>query len=180
MKTEDHWTHPSEWQRNPHYWHAPDPYTTEHEVTLLVAAFIRAIQPEFVVETGTFVGHTTRAIAEALKANGHGRVAAIEIDPNRLADARETCAGLDDYIEFVGGSSLAYDPPEPIGFAWLDSATDLRHLELDRFRPHLAPGAVVGVHDTGPQHQTASYLAGYMDRAITLRCPRGVTFLSFD
>jgi hypothetical protein len=53
-------------------------------------------------------------------------------------------------------------------------------MELQRFARWLAPLAVVGVHDTGPQHVTYELLKPLIRKgmltALTLRTPRGVTF----
>ncbi len=40
----------------PDWWHARDAQATEDEVIELVAGFVRALQPELVLETGTYLG----------------------------------------------------------------------------------------------------------------------------
>jgi hypothetical protein len=59
---------------HPEYWHSTDSDSTEIEVTELVAAFVRAPQPETVLETGSAFGQTAEAIRRTLAANGHGRL----------------------------------------------------------------------------------------------------------
>ena len=162
---------------HPEHWHSVDAYSTELEVSELVATFVRALQPDLVVETGTCVGVTSGMVGEALAANGHGRLVSLETDEDRVRVAREHCAGLP--VEVRHESSLDYVPDEPIGFAWLDSLVKLRVLEFERFRTHLAPGAIVGFRDTSPHHgdwgRAVEAVPG--PRCIRRRTPRGVTFL---
>jgi predicted O-methyltransferase YrrM len=177
--TEDRWTPPSGWCEHPQNWHSDDAYATEHEVTVLVAAFVTALQPELVIETGSNTGQTTEAIGRALAANGHGHLYSLEVDEALATKAAERCEGLP--VTVVQADSLSWSPPGEIGFAWLDSETGIRAMELQRFSRWLAPGAVVGIHDTGPQHATYKLLWRELIRkgmftALTLRTPRGVTF----
>jgi predicted O-methyltransferase YrrM len=162
---------------HPEWWHAVDAYSTELEVSELVATFVRALQPDLVVETGTCVGVTAGMIGEALVANGHGRLVSLETNERLVEAARAHVAGLP--VEVRHESSLDYLPDGPIGFAWLDSLVTLRVQEFERFRPYLAPGAIVGFHDTSPHHgdwgRAVEALPG--TRCIRLRTPRGVTFL---
>jgi predicted O-methyltransferase YrrM len=178
---ESKFTPSCEWCEHPEWWHSDDDEATENEVTELVAAFVRAIQPEVVIETGTYHGQTAQAIGEALKANGHGELITIEVDNDRCDLAEARCDGLP--VSVLRGSSLDFLESyhgSPVGFAWLDSG-QIRHDELELVSPHLAPGAVVGVHDTGPQHQVMSLLSPVISahglQVISLRTPRGVTFL---
>jgi predicted O-methyltransferase YrrM len=176
--TEDRFTPPSAWCEHPEHWHSDDAQATEHEVSELVAAFARALQPEIVVETGTNSGQTAEAIGRALARSGHGHLYTLEADLEMAAQAALRCAGLP--VTVLCQDSLSWTPPGEVGMAWLDSETGIRHLELLRLRPYLADGAIVGVHDTGPQHMTSRYLwpliADGVFSAITLRTPRGVTF----
>lgn len=174
---ESTWTKPREDCPHPEWWHSTDPQSTELEVSELVAAFVRALQPEYVVETGTCVGQTAEIIGHALAANGHGRLETLEPDAERADFAERRCAGLP--VTVHRASSLAFEPAQPIDFAWLDSRTELRVPEFERFRSHFAPHAIVGFHDTsphqGPWGAEVEALPG--TRAIRLRTPRGVTFV---
>jgi predicted O-methyltransferase YrrM len=176
--TEDRFTPPGDWCQHPEYWHSDDAQATEHEVSYLVSAFVRALQPEIVLETGSNSGQTAEAIGWALKQNGHGHLYSLEVDPRMAVMASERCH---DYpVTVLTQDSLSWTPPGDIGFAWLDSEPGIRHLELLRYRRWFVPGAVVGVHDTGPQHVTGRFLWPLIEQgvfnAITLRTPRGVTF----
>lgn len=180
---EDRFTAPVDWCRNPQRWHSMDGDATELEVTELVAAFVRALQPELVVETGSHVGQTTAAIGAALQCNGHGRLWSVEVEPYRAALAAEKTTGLP--VTVVCADSAEWEPPKGIGFGWFDSGSmergAERGAEIDRWLHLFVPGAIVGVHDTGPQHPFLGQLAplieaGALRSALTLRTPRGVTF----
>lgn len=175
--TEDAWTKPRPDCPHPEWWMSTDPQSTEIQVSELVAGFVRALQPEYVVETGSCVGQTAHIIGLALQANGHGHLDTIEVNPDLVELTRRRCDGLP--VTVVAGASLDFTPRQEIQFAWLDSRLELRVDELERFRPWLAPGAVVGVHDTaahhGPLGDTLAGLPGV--RSIQLPTPRGVTFL---
>lgn len=160
------------------YWHAEDDQATEAEVIELVAAFVRALQPEVAVETGTWTGQTTKAIGEALARNGHGYLHAVEIDPGLAEQARVLCAGLP--VSVITGSSTEWEPPSGIGFAWIDGAVR-RDLEAEHLMSRMLPGSVLGMHDTGPyfEFDRRSWLESHPRlSAITLHTPRGVSFAS--
>ena len=52
-------------------------------------ALIRALKPETVLEVGTAQGGSARHIAEALEANGNGRLITVDVDQN------STCEGIE-------------------------------------------------------------------------------------
>lgn len=172
---ESEFTKPSPDCPRPEWWTAADAHSAELEVSELVAAFVRALQPEYVVETGSCWGQTAYAIGRALLANGHGRLDTLDVDPEKVSMSAVRCEGLP--VRVVMQSSLTFEPAGPVGFAWLDSLLELRVPEFDRFRRWMAPGAVVGFHDTAPHMGYGHHveqLSGV--RVIRLRTPRGVTF----
>jgi predicted O-methyltransferase YrrM len=161
---------------HPEYWHSDDGDSTEHEVIELVAALVRALQPELVLETGSGFGASSYAIGEALKRNGHGRLVTLENDLARFQAAEARCRGLP--VQVVPTKSLDYTPDGQIGFAWFDSSFPDRPREFLRFRPWMQPGIIVAFHDSGPQHPVAAYLQALVSekliRPIFLHTPRGV------
>lgn len=164
---------------HPERWHSTDVDSTEIEVTRLVAAMVTALQPDYVVETGTAWGQTAEAIGLALRDNGQGQLVTLEPDAQRVAASRKKCEGLPVTVMPVG--SLQFIPAEPIDFAWFDSLIHLRADELRRFAPHMSPRAVVGFHDTGPQHQVRPRInqlvtEGLILEPLYLPTPRGVCF----
>jgi predicted O-methyltransferase YrrM len=137
----------------PELWNAPDSDSTEVEVSELVGALVRALQPELVVETGTAYGYTAVRIGLALMRNGHGRCVSLETDGARAAHARHRLLEtgvLPAVVEVREQSSLDYEPEDKIGFAWFDSLYELRVDEFLRYYALgcLPAGTIVGFHDT--------------------------------
>jgi Methyltransferase domain len=163
---------------HPEHWHSTDADSTEFEVSELVAGFVRALQPEVVVETGTAWGQTAQIIGRALERNGHGHLYTLEPDQARVEFSRDRCNGLP--VTIVQQDSLTWEPPGPVGFAWFDSLIDLRAPEFRRYHQWFTPGAVVGFHDTGPQHRLRPHIdklaADGLISVIYLPTPRGVAF----
>ena len=137
---------------HPEWWTAPDGDSTECEVTELVGAFVRAIQPERVVETGTAFGYTALAIGQALTQNQHGTLYTLEPNQKRREYARQLATDRlwkPDVIEFLPEKSLDWTPPGELQFAWFDSLYELRVQEFLRYHQmgHLPKGTIVGFHD---------------------------------
>jgi predicted O-methyltransferase YrrM len=177
MPSEADYTSRSSWCPHPEYWNARDAQATEDEVLELVAGMVRAIQPDYVIETGTWLGFGAAMIGNALAQNGHGHLDTFEVEPDRVEQARGRVRGLPVDVHHM--SSLEFVPDRKVGFLWLDSFTDLRVPEYHHFRPWMQPGTIVGFHDTAPHHGTWSdeLLSLSGTRAIQFRTPRGVTFL---
>jgi len=164
---------------HPQRWSATDADSTETEVTALVAALVVALQPDYVVETGTCVGNTAEAIGRALLRNGQGQLVTLEVDPVRAEQSRRRCDGLP--VTVLGRSSLDWMPELPVDFAFFDSDPVARPLEFRRYLPWMHDRTVVGFHDTGPQHPVRELLApleheGLLVSPLYLPTPRGVCF----
>jgi predicted O-methyltransferase YrrM len=172
---------------HPEYWHSKDSESTEDEVTELVAAFVRALQPNFVLETGTAFGYTSVAMGQALLKNGHGNLVTLE---DEIGMYREATRYLRDYEMVVGKlpvemrliNSMEYEPPEgtQIDFAFFDSWQEGRVLEFRRYRPYMKPGNIVAFHDTAPHHLVWNSIQPLIEeraiRTINLHTPRGICF----
>lgn len=175
---ESTWTKPTDRCPNPEYWTAEDSDSTENEVLELVAGFVRALQPEFVVETGTAWGQGSMQIGQALRDNGHGRLVTLEVDPERVMASRLLVRDLP--VEVLEMPSLDYEPTEDIGFAWFDSLLHLRVPEFKAFYHRMTPRTIVGFHDTADHHgyrPEIEKLAGEgFIKPIFLPTPRGVCF----
>lgn len=174
---------PQWWCPAPGRWHSDNDDAAEHEVSVLAAAFVTALQPDVVVETGTHTGQTAKVIGEALARNGQGMLYTVEIEQQFVDQARENCAGLPvtvihgDSVEWIKSGVL----PGPVGFAWIDGLWEHRVPDIEALYPFFAPGAVAGIHDTGPQFPwMAGWLAPLVEagkiRLLNLRTPRGVSF----
>jgi predicted O-methyltransferase YrrM len=177
LTTEASWTPPTPWQAHPEWWHAPDNQSTETEVSKLVAAFVRALQPEYMIETGTHKALTSMMIGRALVDNGHGRLVTLETDEGLAELAAMQLRGLP--VEALHQSSMTFTPEQPIDMCWLDSETYLRVAEFALFRPFMHQGTLVGMHDTAPHHGAYGDMVDQIPgtRSIRLHTPRGVTFL---
>lgn len=176
---ESTWTAPRPDCPYPERWHATDALSTEAEVTDLVAAIVVALQPDFVVETGTCIGNTAEAIGRALLRNGRGELVTLELDLACVDQARLRCDGLP--VKVLRQSSLDWTPDCPIDFAFFDSDVRARPLEFRRYLPWMHDRTVVGFHDTGPQHAVRELLApleaeGLLLSPLYLPTPRGVCF----
>ena len=173
---------------HPERWTSNDGDSTEIQVSQLIGALVTALQPDYVIETGTAWGVTTRRIIKALQGNGHGKLFTLEVDaePERIAYVKERIPGSPHWEQVIC-SSLDWEPPLPegsVGFLFTDTFRDIRLAEIEHFWPWLRnPGAIIAVHDSawdqGP-------LRGWIEqnlvnqqkaRAIDLPTPRGLTLL---
>lgn len=151
--------------------------TTELEVTDFLWGIVRAIQPDLVIETGAYKGTSTLRMAEAVHANGHGHVHAIEVAPDLALEASRVVAGLPATIHQL--DALEFTPPGEVDFVFFDSRHTQRGAEFRRFYPWMTRSTVVAFHDTakipGVQTQVdALEQAGYV-RSINLPTLRGIS-----
>jgi predicted O-methyltransferase YrrM len=140
---------------------------------------VTALQPDFVVETGSCSGTTSAAIGRALKANGHGELVSLEVDAVRVETANERCKGLP--VSILHKSSMDYQPDRPVDFAFFDSVPVLRGQEFERYLPWMHDRTVVAFHDTAPHHTVRRRLApleesGLIVSPLYLPTPRGIMF----
>ena len=194
MELESRFTEPRADCRHPERWHSPDSDSTEVEVSRLAAAFVEALRPDYVLETGSAFGQTAELIGQVLLTAGVGHLVTFEVDDDRIAFTANRVHGLPvtvSHEESLAGIQRLVDlgPGRfPVGFAWLDSLFELRVAELEAIRPLLTPNAIVGVHDCGEPGETKynvfareiASAARVLDfERISLPTPRGVTFLQW-
>lgn len=195
MELESRFTQPRPDCMHPERWHSPDADSTEIEVSRLVAAFVQALRPDFVIETGTAFGQTAELIGYELRVAGVGELITFETDPNRVLASTLRCENLPVTVKqtpsLTGIAALLEPAPNArgsVGFAWLDSLFELRVPELRAIRPLLTPGAIVGIHDCGEPGRTkyndfaasvAQVAANLGFNRISLPTPRGCTFLQW-
>lgn len=155
-----------------------DSDSTEFEVLELIAGFIRALQPEVVVETGTAFGYGAEAIGNALFTNRHGKLYTFEVDQERCSIARRRCEGLPVHV--VNLDVRQVQPEEKINFAFFDSLTELREGEYRHLYPFIPKGSIVCFHDAAPHHDVWPSVKRLESegllKSIRLRTPRGVAF----
>lgn len=176
---ESRYTPPREWCPNPGYWHSPDSEATEIEVTRFLGSVVRLIQPEYVVETGTYHGHTAFEIGWALHENHHGWLDTIESDRGCWEIAADRVKGLP--VGVIFGNTMEFTPRHIIDFLFLDSWQEGRVLEFNRFMEMgmIRPGAIIAVHDTAPHHQVRKTLSNFNPNGgefvyLDFHTPRGV------
>lgn len=180
-ESELRFTPPSAHCPRPDYWHSTDADSTEIEVSELVAGFVRALQPELVIETGTAWGQTAYEIGVALHINKHGELITLETDPERVMSSKKRCADLPVQVLHLSSLHFPLADNDTIGFAWFDSLIHLRALEFEHFHEWMVPGkTIVGFHDTGPQHglkpEIEKLVVKGMIAPIFMPTPRGVCF----
>lgn len=139
---------------------AYDGGSTEVEYLELLSALVRCTKPRRILETGSFLGHGTLALARAARENGFGEVVSIEPDAKAVAAVRDLLDQQElDHVQVVLSQSLPYldAEDEPFDFAFLDSCLPTRALELDRLlhRNLLTPGSIVAIHDTSRRRRDA-------------------------
>lgn len=118
---------------------------TEGEVIDLIYALVRCEKPDTVVETGTYHGHGTQAIANALVKNGKGHLWTVENDP-ALQYVQHP------QITYVTADSVAWSAdqaPDYIDLAFVDCGPpEIRVQVAANLYPRLRPNGLMLVHDT--------------------------------
>jgi predicted O-methyltransferase YrrM len=176
---ESRFTPSREFCRNPEYWHSPDSEATEEEVSEFIGALVTLVQPEFVLETGTYRGHTTLEIGRALLRNGHGKGVSIENSP-RPDVVYSNFTDIIIPVTLLTMNTMDYVPDQDIDLAFFDSWQEGRHLEFHRYRDfgRLKPGAIVAFHDTAPHHKVLPFIEGLeregFIKALYFHTPRGL------
>ena len=163
----------------PDYWTSDDVQATEREVIEGIAGLIRLLQPDYVIETGTWKGYLALAIARALRKNGHGRLTTIEIEEDLYREAKMRCQSVEPWVHLIHGNSLDFTPKKEIDFAWFDSGPEIRGKEFRRFYEQMHERTVVGFHDTGEHHKiirddVLALTEAQLLVPIFLSTPRGV------
>lgn len=134
--------------------HSEDTQTTEDEYLQLLYALVYCLKPESVLETGTFKGYGSAAIAKGLRKNGFGKLTTVEFEPKAavLGQAMLETNGVAEYAEVVNMDSIEYltITDRKFDFALFDSQLMLRcqELQICLDRGLLTSGAVFAMHDT--------------------------------
>lgn len=136
-----------------------DGTSTEIETLNLLNALIYYYKPKRVLETGTFIGFGTIAIADALRRNGFGFVHSIEKDIDGILKAYENIKKYDkslmDYLEIYESDTLSWikkhtDLRFDMGF--FDSDLTVRAQEIKTMLDNhmFNKGFIAFIHDTSP------------------------------
>ena len=123
-----------------------------HESALLLQLIVRAQQPMFCVEVGTFTGYSSLTVARALPPGG--RMLCCDVSEKWTAVARRhwEAAGVSDRIELRIGpaiDSLRSLPTDPeVDFAVID-ADKTGYLDYyEQLVPRLSPHGLIAVDNT--------------------------------
>ena len=131
--------------------------STEYEFLNLLHAFVLAMKPALVLETGTCLGMGTVAIAHALTMNGVGRLFTVDTEDCPEAKRNIYNFGLAFCTEFVRSDAADYCARydgEPFDLAFIDSGDGrLKETLTLMSRGKLHAGSLVLVHDAGPHRK---------------------------
>ena len=166
---------------HPERWHMYDSMTAEAEVLEFIRTLVTTTKPALVVETGSFLGVSTLWIAEALKANGFGKIISCEFDPVVFEKAKEKIAasGLAEWIELRNESSLEMHIEGTIDLFFSDSDMPIREAEVKRFLPQIRPTGIILIHDASSHLKVVRDAAFKLESDGLLSCvflptPRGL------
>lgn len=113
---------------------------------------IRALRPKTLVEFGFFHGHSAFNFLMAMESDA--LLASYDVDDEAQRRAHEEFKGISQ-LRFFHKSQDAFDPEDvdqqPLDFVFFDAAHELtlNQRTFALIHPHLAPGALIAIHDTG-------------------------------
>ena len=166
---------------HPERWTMMDSMTAEVEVLEFLKQIVLTLKPELIVETGTFIAASTIKMAEALRANGLGRIITCEFDPVVYAKAKERieASGVREWIEIRNQSSLEMEISGTIDLFFSDSDLTIREDEIRRFLPQMDGNGLILMHDTSSHYKVAREAAFRLEHEglismVLLPTPRGL------
>lgn len=129
------------------------------------------------VETGSYLGHTSEAIGRALKAEGRGRLKTYEIHPERAAFVASRVSGLPVDVYAQDSRSFVLSGPG-LDLLFVDSEYGARIEEIRLFKQFASPRCVIVAHDTVVESYRRA-LEGLAKEGVTtpwilLPTPRGL------
>lgn len=162
-------------------WSMFDGFTVEAEVLDFLYVLTRLLKPSQVLETGTWLGLSSCAIARGLVENGFGHLTTLEVnrDAHEAALINIDKFGVSHVVSALLKSSMEFTPEGQLDMVLFDSDLMLRSAEFERFRPWLNPGAIVLFHDSSSHHEVvisgiSALIAEGRLSGINLPTPRGI------
>lgn len=147
--------HPHCPEEQAHLFHTFGGGETEIETLWLLWALLRITKPQLVLETGTFRGVGTFALASALKENGRGKLISLEMDKDKAIKAYNVLKGNDitDFFEIINQNSLEFIEQLDtqifkFDFAFFDSKNNIRPTEFKMLYEKGGLTNLVAFHDT--------------------------------
>lgn len=166
---------------HPERWRMYDSLTAEVEVLEFLKTLVTTLKPNLIVETGTFMGISTIAMAEGCAANGFGKIITIEKDPEVFAGAKKRIqeSGHSRWIECRHASSLETKISGTIDLLFSDSEGEIRIQEVRRFLPQMNPNGIILIHDASSHFGHIRKAALDLERegllsVLLLPTPRGL------
>lgn len=137
-------------------WEVYDGTASEVEMGDLLYGLVRMLKPDLVVETGTYKGHSTWRIAEALHKNKMGSVITCDI-------ADYGASYYPASASYLRCNSLDLPELKEADFVFSDSHEDVRMLEYELVKP----GCVFVIHDTDQPYHSSNppYLGELVKKA---------------
>ncbi|HUI85191.1 MAG TPA: class I SAM-dependent methyltransferase [Candidatus Binatia bacterium] len=134
---------------HPQRWSMYDSMTAEVETLDFLKSLVTTMKPRLVVETGSFAGMSTLAMAEGMAQNGFGKIVTCELDERVFSKARERIdsSGLGKWVEYRNRSSLDMTVEGTIDMLFSDSEQSIREQEVRRFLPQMSPHGLILIHD---------------------------------
>lgn len=130
-------------------WHWEGHMATEGEVVDLIFALVCAVKPDVMVETGTFLGHTTKSISEAMERNGKGHLWTIENDGPLCDVYSRTNLPRTSFICADSVKWSEHESPDVIDIAFVDCGPPpIRCQVVRNLYPKVRDGGLILVHDT--------------------------------
>lgn len=179
--SESIFTKPTEICPHPEWWRSENYMAAEVEVSELVAALVKAAQPEFVVEIGSHYGQTAYRIAQVIVGNDHSKFVSLEIDHDLCGSALHRCeALLCKQFQILNLDSRKYIPAWPVDFLFVDGAPD-RSVDVAHYLPYMAKRSLIVVHDTAAyldENKKIIELCG--QNYVKLDTPRGMMIIKVE
>lgn len=154
---------------------AADGGSTEYEVLDWLRASIRLLKPRYILETGSYRGIGTVALASACRDNGFGVVHSLELNKEACEASSEllSISGLSKWATVHNANSLEWLKKTDIqfDFAFFDSDPPIRPAECELCLSLGMPLKMVAFHDTSkyralskPRYSTPEAQAEYRSR----------------
>lgn len=149
----------------------------------LLAMLINFLEPETVVEAGTYFGHFAMTAAVILQALGRGTVYTADVtDHSKEFRLSERYGALwQTRITFWHGDYAKMIPqiPGSIDFAFIDASAvaepGMRRRHFEATWPRMAPGGIIAIHDTANEWSDAAWFRS--QHGLHLRQQRGLTLI---
>lgn len=159
-------------EEKPELFKSFDGGSTELEYLDLLHYLVKAVKPNLVLETGSFKGFGSLAIAFSLRENGLGKLVTIDIEKHRIAELEEKIRlyNLADFIETHCIDSIEYCniTSRQYDIVFFDSDIAVRPYEFRKLHKKKAIKNLAIFHDTSiyrsktlynPHENNGDYLA---------------------